>query len=130
MKMSLLFVLAIGLQLFAGCAGAQNNSESADYKPNEFNAEMQKQDCIILDVRTPDEFNAGHLKGAVNFNWNGADFQSAVEKLDKNKKVFVYCAVGGRSAKAKVAMQKAGFKQVHNMLGGIEAWKKDSLPLE
>jgi rhodanese-related sulfurtransferase len=130
MKMSLLFVLAIGLQFFTGCAGAQNNPENADYKPNEFNAEMQKQDCIILDVRTPEEFGAGHLKSAVNINWNGADFQGAVEKLDKNKKVFVYCAVGGRSAKAKVAMQKAGFKEVHNMLGGIEAWKKDSLPLE
>ncbi len=130
MKMSFLFVLAITLQLFTGCAEAQNNPENADYNPKEFNAQMQKQDCIILDVRTPQEFNAGHVKGAVNIDWNGSDFQTSIEKLDKNKKIFIYCAVGGRSAKAKTAMQKAGFKQVHNMLGGIEAWKKDALPVE
>jgi phage shock protein E len=129
MKMSLLFVMAMALQLFTGCAEAQNNPANADYNPKEFNTEMQKQDCIILDVRAPEEFNAGHLKGAVNINWNGSDFQAAIEKLDKNKKVFVYCAVGGRSAKAKVVLQKVGFKEVHNMLGGIEAWKKESLPL-
>ena len=54
----------------------------------------------LLDVRTPEEYAVEHLENASNVNWNGNDFVSKVEKLDKSQPVFVYCKVGGRSSQA------------------------------
>ena len=51
-------------------------------------------------------------------NFNDADFKQQVEKLNKNKPVFVYCAAGGRSGKAAPLLQAAGFKYVYNLIGG------------
>jgi rhodanese-related sulfurtransferase len=82
---------------------------------------------LILDVRTPDEFAAGHIEGAVNIDWYNPQFKAEIAALDKSKPVFVYCAVGGRSGQAKKLLNSEGFKEVHNLNGGIEAWKKDGL---
>lgn len=78
--------------------------------------------ATIIDVRTPEEFQGGHLKDAVNFNILGADFQSQVSKLDKTQPVFVYCKVGGRSADAVEKMKGMGFTTIYDMKGGYMAW--------
>ena len=79
---------------------------------------------VVLDVRTVKEFEAGHVPGAVNIDWNGADFEKKVKALDKGKAYLVHCAVGGRSAKASAAMSKLNFKQLYNLEGGFKAWEK------
>ena len=55
---------------------------------------------VILDVRTPREFQAGHLPGAVNLDFNASDFETRAALLDKSKTYVVHCASGGRSVKA------------------------------
>src|SRR5205809_7145657 len=55
---------------------------------------------VVLDVRTPREFEAGHIKGATNINFNDKEFAKRVAALDKNKTYVVHCAAGGRSGKA------------------------------
>ncbi len=86
--------------------------------------------AITLDVRTAEEFEKGHLKNAINFNWNDSSFTSKVSKMDKASPVFVYCLSGGRSAAAAKQMRKMGFEKVYEMNGGILKWRKANLQLE
>lgn len=77
---------------------------------------------LVLDVRTPKEFNAGHLEGAVNMDWLSGNFDSMVKPLDKNETIYVYCKIGGRSAKAQARLKVLGFTNVVNLEGGYNAW--------
>lgn len=79
---------------------------------------------VVLDVRTVKEFEAGHVPGAVNIDWNGPDFEKKVGALDKGKVYLVHCAAGVRSAKASAAMTKLNFKHLYNLEGGFKAWEK------
>lgn len=84
---------------------------------------------VLLDVRTPSEYAKAHLKDAVLIDIFRDDFNDAIQKLDRNQPIFVYCAVGGRSAEAAEILQKAGFKIIYDLDGGIKAWQKENLPL-
>jgi phage shock protein E len=72
----------------------------------------------LLDVRTPQEWETGKIASSNCINFNDATFKQQIEKLDKNKPVFVYCAVGGRSSKAAPILQQAGFRYIYNLTGG------------
>jgi thioredoxin len=83
----------------------------------------------VLDVRTADEYKSGHLDKALQANWLDAnEFYDRTSHLDKNIPVYIYCLSGGRSGAAAEALRAKGFK-VTNMEGGINAWKKNNLPL-
>lgn len=82
--------------------------------------------AVLLDVRTPEEYATKHLDGAVNVPVDEIDARMGeVDKLagDKKKAIVVYCQAGGRAARAKEALLKAGHQQVTN-LGGIDDWNK------
>lgn len=81
-------------------------------------------DLVILDVRTPAEYAEGHLMNAVNIDYESPDFASKIQSLIKSKKYLVYCRSGRRSAAASQIMADAGFTNIINMLGGINAWKE------
>ena len=88
-----------------------------EYSPNEV------KNGVLLDVRTPEEFQQGHLDHAVNINWYDTDFAKQTQNLDKEKPVYVYCKLGGRSAKAAKALDSLGFKNVVDLTGGYDAFK-------
>ena len=77
--------------------------------------------AILLDVREPSEYNAGHIPGAVNIPV-GQVSSRAGELKDKNAPVYVYCLSGGRAGSAVSALKTLGFKDVRN-IGGIKAYK-------
>ena len=79
-----------------------------------------------LDARTPEEFAAGHLEGAVLADING-DFEAAVAGLDRSAPYAVYCRSGNRSAAALAAMQDLGFTDAWHLGGGIGAWQAAGL---
>lgn len=81
--------------------------------------------AIVIDVRTSDEFSTGHIPGAKNVNFNDALFAEKIAGLDKNAKYIINCQTGGRSARATSLMQELGFKDVANLEGGINAWRKE-----
>ena len=85
---------------------------------------LDKENIVLIDVRTPEEFQEGHLEGAKLINFYDANFQEEVKKLDASKKYVVYCRSGGRSSKSVSAMKKIGFKDVYNMSGGVLAWQR------
>jgi rhodanese-related sulfurtransferase len=120
----------IYLALFVFPACTQSKTENTTLEPKEFNEQLQSQQGVLLDVRTPEEFNEGHLADAQNIDFKNTSFEASMGQLDKNKTYFVYCKAGIRSEKAVDLMQKLGFKQVYHMQGGIDAWKKEGLPLQ
>ncbi len=87
-----------------------------------FQSKLNDEGVQIIDVRTPNEYAQGNIKGSVNIDYFGSDFQTQLNKLDKSKPVLVYCAVGGRSGKAAKMMKKMGFMVVYDLRGGYNNW--------
>lgn len=79
----------------------------------------------LIDVRTEEEWNEGHLEGAVRVGFLEKGFEEKVAKaVDSKKRVLIYCRSGNRSGKASKAMEKLGFTEIKDLKGGIIAWKK------
>jgi rhodanese-related sulfurtransferase len=85
-------------------------------------------DFVILDVRTADEFNSGHIANAINLDYYAPDFKSNIDKLDKNKQYLIYCRTGVRGTAATQVMITLGFKNVQNLIGGIVVWTQLGYP--
>lgn len=83
----------------------------------------EESNVQLIDVRTKEEFEAGAISGAVNLNILDGTFQDNINTLDKEKPVYVYCAKGGRSAKAAKLLVQQGFKEVIDLKGGYSAYK-------
>jgi len=87
--------------------------------PQDWITQSQASGVTIVDVRTPAEFAAGHVQGAVNVDVQSAGFTQQLDKLDKGSTYVVYCHSGNRSKQATDAMGSAGFTHVYNLQGGI-----------
>lgn len=118
----LLLALAAGL---CGCRAQQFTNIDADA----FAQLITKADVQLVDVRTPAEFQQGHLVDALLIDFKAADFDAlCAEKLDKSRPVAVYCRSGKRSAAAAQRLVAAGFT-VYNLQGGILEWIGSGKPL-
>jgi rhodanese-related sulfurtransferase len=113
--------------LLAGCSS--NNEATKKVDPVEFSEVIAQPGVIILDVRTPEEFNAGHIPNAININVADSNFSSEVSKLDKNATVAVYCRSANRSAVATNEMAELGFTDMYDMQGGIIDWEATGGPV-
>jgi rhodanese-related sulfurtransferase len=82
---------------------------------------------VIIDVRTPDEFNQEHIQDASNIDFYSDNFKEELNKLDKARTYVIHCRSGSRSAQALEIMKELGFREVYNM-GGIIQWKEKGLP--
>ena len=87
------------------------------------------QDFIIIDIRTPEEFNKVHIENAINIDFYSDTFKEDLDKLDKNKTYFIYCRSGNRSGRAIPIMKELGFKEVYNLSVGIKEWIAQGLPV-
>jgi phage shock protein E len=97
--------------------------------PKEFEAKMKSQKGVLIDVRTPGEFKKGYIEGAQLMNIFNDDFETRIDKLDKNQVYYVYCAVGGRSNECTDLMKKKGFKNIVELEGGFNRWAKEKMPV-
>jgi phage shock protein E len=113
--------------LLAGCSSSNEATKKVD--PVEFSEVIAQPSVIILDVRTPEEFNAGHIANAININIADSNFSSEVSKLDKNATVAVYCRSANRSAVATNEMAELGFTDMYDMQGGIIDWEAAGGPV-
>jgi phage shock protein E len=84
---------------------------------------------VILDVRRPDEYAKGAIGGAVNLDYSDPDFRERAGMLDREKTYLVYCRTGVRSSGASLVMETLGFVRVHELEGGIEAWRAAGHPV-
>jgi phage shock protein E len=101
-----------------------------DLNVEQFDKLRSNTNTVILDVRTPEEFAAGHIPGAKNIDINSLDFDRKTGHLDKSKTYLVNCASGGRSARACGKLSKMNFENCYNLLGGMHAWEKAGKPVE
>ena len=83
---------------------------------------------VILDVRTPEEFNSGHIQNAINIDYKNPDFKENVDKLDKSKTYAVYCRSGRRAVPSSDIMADLGFEDIYQF-GGVEQWKEEGYTL-
>ena len=90
----------------------------------EFDRLRGQSNAVILDVRAPEEFAAGHLPGAGLLDIRATNFLSSLNNLDRSKLYLVNCAAGGRSSRACQNLSSLGFSNVVNLEGGFTAWKK------
>lgn len=85
---------------------------------------------VVLDIRTPGEFNKGRIAGAKNIDFQAPDFEQRIDALDKSKSYLVHCASGGRSTHSLALFKKHDFQSIYHLDGGIKAWEKAGLAVE
>lgn len=142
MKRNVLFILAIVLAL-AACGGTADGetavSESTDLAAGELNlpdtvdvqtvAEiMNRDDVVLIDVREQYEYDEAHIPGVTLIPLNSVP--QRLDEIPKDKTVIMTCRSGNRSGQATDFLRENGFDNVHNMSGGINAWKSAGLDVE
>lgn len=91
---------------------------------------INREDALVVDVREPNEFAAGHVLGAKNLPLARLEASGADLAKKKERPLIVYCDGGERSAKALASLKKHGFTRVANLSGGLGAWQQAGLPVE
>jgi rhodanese-related sulfurtransferase len=94
-----------------------------------FKSGLENADVQLIDVRTLEEFNAGHLEGAIQIDFYSENFVSDILKLDKSKPIYVYCGTGSRSLKASNLFKENGFTVIVDMAGGYNHWVRAQYPV-
>lgn len=109
---------------------SQKNAEPRKVDAATFQSILETGKSVqLIDVRTPEEFSAGHIENAVNINIYEPNFLAKLEALNKKKPVLVYCKGGGRSADAVAQMKKMGFRNVVELQQGIMKWENENRPV-
>jgi len=108
------------------CAGCEQVAGTVSVE--EFKKLVGAGTAKLIDVRTPEEFSAGYIEGAVNSDFQKtAEFGEYLDSLDKSKPYLVYCRTGRRSGEALKLMRDKGFTNVADLGGGIAAWEAAGL---
>ena len=124
-------VLAL-LLVVAACSSGSDTATIDLVSPAEA-AQVVEDDpagLVVLDIRTPEEFNDVRLAGAINVDYYDADFADQLDALDKNDPYVMYCRSGNRSSDAIKTMKELGFVEVYEIDGGIVNWYDSGFPVE
>jgi rhodanese-related sulfurtransferase len=105
---------------------AQQSDQITVLEVTDFKKEITKTNVQLLDVRTANEYNAGHIKNAINVDvLNQNAFTNYVKDLDLDQPVYLYCRSGGRSQTASKLLVELGFKEIYDLKGGYLNWSKN-----
>ena len=121
MKYILMIALVIGGLFMFMQSGNANQPMTYQELQNKLNA---KENFVLLDVRTQEEFNAGHIPSAILLPYDEINLKAATVLPEKEKEIVLYCRSGRRSAIAKKALVELGYKDVEDF-GGINRWQGD-----
>lgn len=113
-------LLAAVVALAAGAPIAPADLDAVLHAPNP---------PLIVDVRTPEEFRAGHITGALNVQHDTVDSAWSTTGADRDDEVILYCGTGRRAGLAQQTLESMGWYHTRVLTGGIDAWKKAGLPL-
>lgn len=118
------FLLLIGIIIsLVECRTSKNTSNIITV--NELKQIIsEKKQIQLIDVRTPNEYKKGTIKGALNINLRNSEvFNTEVQKLNKQDPVYIFCQKGGRSKKASKILAKMGFAKIYDYSGGYSEWE-------
>ena len=117
--------IATILLIFSSCDNTSDKFEILEYM--EFKNQIVNN-VQLVDVRTSEEFNAGHIEGAINIDFkNDEVFYQSFQRLDKKNPVYVYCRSGNRSKKSADKLLEMGFSKVYDLKGGYIDWNLNEL---
>jgi rhodanese-related sulfurtransferase len=122
MKLKKIILFMMMLTLTSGMIYAQEGKDRQIIKEKKFNRLMKKENTVVIDVRTTEEFSSGHIPGALHMDVQKDNFTQNIQALDPSKKYLLYCKSGKRSAKATAILKKNGFNNVHHLRGGFQQW--------
>jgi len=126
-------LLLVGALAFGACGGSTATDTVLETLPVGEIEEIvtsPPSDLVLLDIRTPEEFAAGHLAGAINVDYYANDFEDRLAELNLDVPYVMYCNSGNRSSNALPVMDSLGFQEVYELDGGIQAWFSANLPIE
>ena len=103
------------------------NGEINIVTPQEFKNKLENN--ILVDVRTPKEFQQGHIEGAVNINLFDKTFLDQFTKFKKTDPIFIYCRSGNRTSSARKKLANIGFTKIYDLHGGITNWYKNNFKI-
>ena len=115
-------LMILSFLFFFHSADAQSSPKEGLIKERRFQRLMSKENVVLLDVRTPEEFKTGHIPQSRLIDIQQPGFVDSIQTLDKNKTYLLYCRSGKRSQKAVNLMKENGFKKVYHLKGGINTW--------
>ncbi|GAA4931816.1 rhodanese-like domain-containing protein [Algibacter agarivorans] len=123
------FLIHICLLLSVLTFNCQNttNTKATRLTSEEFQLSINNDSILLIDVRKPSEYIAGHIANAVNIDFLSEDFSSNISKLNKKKPVYIYCRSGKRSNESIIEFEKAGFSKIYDLEGGILKWESKGL---
>jgi phage shock protein E len=107
---------------------AEAKKNITEISPQEAAAKLKTGEVIIADVREKDEWDEGHIPGAIHMSRGTIELDVEEKVPDTNAMIITHCGGGGRSALAAESLQKMGYKNVRSMAGGFKAWKAGGLP--
>lgn len=120
-------VIVIAFSLVSNPILAQTETKLSTEEVQKILTNVTNHVALLIDVRTPEEYEAAHLESSLNIDYKSDDFASEVSKLDKNKTIYLYCRTGNRSGKAVDILKSLGFKFAYN-IGGLEDLRNAGLP--
>lgn len=103
-------------------------SAGPSVNPSQATQLINREDALVIDVRDPGEYGAGHILGAKNHPLSRLGDADVVKR--KDRPVIVYCDTGDRASKAVALLKKQGVNRVVNLSGGIRSWQQAGLPVE
>ena len=124
----LLAGLALSAVALASCSSSGGTLETVD-PGSAADTIAANPEVIVLDIRTPEEYAAGIIDGAVNIDFYATDFADQLDALDKDAEYVVYCRSDNRSGQAMDVFADLGFETVTEIDGGIVAWYESGLPV-
>lgn len=130
-----MITLAVSMITMTAC-NAQSSGDASGQEGvyqvlnvDEYEKQISGDEVLIVDVRTPNEYNSGHIEGAVLVDVTAGSFDQKIQEYDKNQAVYIYCRSGSRSAGAMRKMKAMGFTEVYDLRGGVINWSKNGKPL-
>ena len=107
---------------------AEAKENITEVSPQDADAKLKSGEAVIVDVRDKDEWDEGHIPGAMHMSRGTIELDIEEKVPGSNTMIICHCGAGGRGALATESLQKMGYKNVRNMAGGFKAWKGAGLP--
>ena len=121
-----LVVVMVALSASSVCMAKADRDEDGSVPPDRFKMMIDRHrgnpNVVLLDIRTPGEYESGHIDGAVLLDYYAHDFADRIKALDRDKTYLIYCRSGNRSGRSLTLFQKLGFTRAVHLQTGIKGW--------
>jgi rhodanese-related sulfurtransferase len=100
-----------------------------EINPSEAEAERKVGDAVVIDVRSTQDWKAGHIEGARHLDRGEIELEIEEQIPDLDQRIICYCGGGSRSALVAESLQKMGYRNVRSLAGGFREWSASGLPV-